>query len=110
MTKSGAFPNEEWTLDSFCEMVDPQGSRIHFKFEISKSRYDLDPADMELLKQTLKNCIKSDKFAFYIDHEGLFQDRSRITQERDEWKGKYEELKAHVDFMKELYSGKETKE
>lgn len=100
MTDDTSFPNEDWCLDEIDKYENPASGKITLILRISKSRYQVDPEELSPMLEAFKRCMNMTGFSFYFKEE-IFE-RARLSSERDEWKKKYEELKSHVDFMKEF--------
>lgn len=90
-------------LRSVVETVGPKEVKVHYSIELSKDNSLLDAAEYSFLLNTLMDNIR-DCTLFYIDDKDTHA-MIGLIRERNEWRTKYEELKSHVDFMKELYGG-----
>ena len=105
------FPWECWMLEGVQTQLDVPARRHRMVLEISKPVFDMDDKDAEELIAWMREFIRmGPDFSFELDHHiKTHGERIRLIRERNEWKAKYEELKSHVDFMKELYGGGKVK-
>ena len=101
------FPWECWTLEDVQTQLDVIDCKHKMILVISKPVRDMDDKNAKVLLAWMREFIgMGPDFSFELNHHlNTHGERIRLIRERDEWKAKYEELKSHVDFMKELYGG-----